>query len=442
VVVRQGARPERPENEDAPQLSDAIWELAEKCWVKNPKQRPTASAVCDSLSHLRDTTSITQPIADPFASHPAKSNPLSPLTRLSNLTNLNHLPHIAWVAQPVPERIPIGPIGPAESKPLPPTLTSPQSGLTQTPKLTLRGHSSSVCCATFSPDGKYIVSGSNDRTIIVWDAQTGNPALGPLKMHASTVSCVAFSPDGKQIVSGSSDNTVLVWDAAMGKVVKGVFKGHSKAISFSPNGKQIASCSAGDNKILVWDTRQGNLRAGPLTGHTDFITSVVFSGDGKLLVSGSADKTIRVWKVKGKLWKRGRLVCGPLKGHIDQVSFVALSPDGKRIVSASCTGDVCVFDTETGALLSGPSKQHAEHTLAVAFAPNSTYCAVSPDGRWIAARVRNAHKIVRVWDSKTGLPAVTFTDHSKHVNSVTFSPDSKRLISSSFNKTIRVHTLD
>lgn len=277
---------------------------------------------------------------------------------------------------------------------------------------------------------------------MVWDAQTGDPKFGPLKMHTGIVSCVAFSPDGKQIVSGSSDSTIVLWDAVMGKIIMGLFKGHTKTISFSPNGKQIASCAGGDNTIRVWDVRKGNLDAGPLTGHTNLVTSVAFSGDGKLLVSGSEDKTVRIWDVKSRFAKSGRHLQGPLEGHKHRVYFVAFSPDGKRVISAAYNGDVCVYDVETGDLVSGPSKQHPEGTLAVVFTPNSTCCAVSPDGKWIAARVRDALKTVHVWDSKTGLVAATFIGHTKYVNSITFSPDSKQIISSSFDKTLQVHNLD
>ena len=147
LVVRQDVRPERPddEDEDASQLSDAVWELAERCWVKDPKLRPIASVVCDTLLHLLEAAAIPQP-------------------QLSNL---------------------------------------PQN-------LTLRGHTDEVRFATFSSDGKYIVSGFEDCTIMVWDAQTGNLAFGPLKMHTDWVGCVAFSPNGRQIASGSYDNTILV----------------------------------------------------------------------------------------------------------------------------------------------------------------------------------------------------------------------------------------
>jgi len=402
LVVSRDVRPERPEDEDAPQLSDTIWELAEKCWVKNPKDRPTVNVLCDTLSHLLEITSITQPILNP-----------SPLDSID-------------LAKP---------------KPLPPVpaKANPPSPLTPPQHLTLRGHTKDVNCATFSPDGKYIVSGSDDGTIMVWDAHRGVLALGPLKAHTSFVFCVAFSPDGRQIASGSYDRTILIWDIVTGKVVARPFKGHTSTIwtvDFSPDGKKIASGSH-DKAIRVWDVQTGVLLIDPLIAHTNAINCVTFSADGNQLASGSDDKTVRVWDMRS-----GRLIQGPLKGNKKLVWFVAFSLDGKRIVSASHHEDVCVFDVKTGGLLSGPSKQHTEGALACLFMPHNTwYCAVSPNGQWIASMNWNDHK-VDIWDSKTGLLALTFTEHVEHVYSITFSPDSKWILSTSKDRTIQVHTLN
>jgi WD40 repeat protein len=390
LVVRQDVRPERPDEEDAPQLSDVIWGLAEKCWVKEAKDRPTASAVCDILCHLLDTAVIAQAAASPSSHLIAQASPLHP-------------PSLA-------------------------------------PNLTLQGHTDWVVCATFSPDGKYIVSGSDDCTICVWDAQTGNLALGPLEKHTSYVTCVAFSPNGRQIASGSGDNTVLVWHAVTGTVLVGPFKGHTSGIwsvSFSPDGSKIVSGSY-DHTIRVWDAQTGVNITGPLKGHTDGVNSVVFSGDGKQIASGSDDKTIRVWNTES-----GRLIQGPLRGHNNWVEFVAFSPDGKRIVSVDWGGDVCVCNMDTGACVSGPSKRHAAGALAVGFIPGSTWTvAVSPDGKWIAGRSKERHSTVQVWDLKTGLLVATFEEHTNYVYSISFSPDSKRILSTSEDKTIRVHTLN
>ena len=176
---------------------------------------------------------------------------------------------------------------------------------------------------------------------------------------------------------------------------------------------------------------------GPLKGHTGYVNSAVFSGDGKQIASGSSDKTIRVWDAKS-----GRLVLGPLKGHKDWVAFVAFSPNGRRIVSVSGDGDACVWDVRNGALMSGPSKQHAEGTLNVAFTPKCMWKVVSPDGKWIAGCLEDNWKAVKVWNSKTGQLAATLSEHTGDVYSISFSPDSKQIITASQDKTIQVCTVD
>jgi WD40 repeat protein len=111
-------------------------------------------------------------------------------------------------------------------------------------------------------------------------------------------------------------------------------------------------------------------------------------------------------------------------------------------------GDVCVWDTDTGALISGPSKWYADSIPAVVFTPNSTYyCAVSPDGKWIVSRMDGDimdgdNTPVHVWNLKTGKLAVGTNTHSSFVQSITFSPDSKHIVTASYDKTIQVHCLD
>ena len=122
--------------------------------------------------------------------------------------------------------------------------------------LTLKGHSGFVSSVSFSPDGKRIVSGSsNDNTLKVWDAQTGQETL-TLKVHTADGVCsVSFSPDGKRIVSGGFDQTVKVWDAQTGKETL-TLKGHSRgvrSVSFNPDGKRIVS-GGYDMTVKVWDT--------------------------------------------------------------------------------------------------------------------------------------------------------------------------------------------
>ncbi|MFN6539367.1 MAG: ribosome assembly protein 4, partial [Nostoc sp. EkiNYC01] len=159
---------------------------------------------------------------------------------------------------------------------------------------TLEGHSSRVWGVVFSPDGKTLASGSDDKTIKLWDVSTGK-AIKTLTGHSSAVISVVFSPDGKTLASGSSDNTIKLWDVSTGKAIK-TLTGHSSAVIsvvFSPDGKTLASGSS-DKTIKLWDVNTGKAIK-TLTGHSSAVISVVFSPDGKTLASGSSDNTIKLW---------------------------------------------------------------------------------------------------------------------------------------------------
>src|SRR6266550_9378058 len=190
------------------------------------------------------------------------------------------------------------------------------------------GHTDGVISVAFSQDSKRIVSGSSDKTIRVWDADTGEVVVGPLKGHTDRVISVAFSQDSKHIVSGSSDKTIRVWDAETGEVIVGPLKEHTdgvNSVAFSQDSKHIVSGSS-DKTIRVWDADTGEVVVGPLKGHTDMVYSVAFSQDSKRIVSGSEDDTIRGWDAEN-----GEVV-GPLKGHTHVVHSVAFSQDSKHIV--------------------------------------------------------------------------------------------------------------
>ena len=381
--MKQDVRPERPDNEDAPKLSDGVWELAEKCWVKDPKSRPTAGAICDTLSHLLDTTIVAQPT--PILPTPSQEGP-SQMLIVSNLQ--------------------------------------------------LKGHTDTIACSTFSPDGKHIASGAEDRTIRIWDAQTGSPVLEPLKMHTKTILCIAYSPDGSQIASGDQAFIIMLWDATSGQVVARPFKGHTGpvfSVSFSPDGRQIAS-GAHDQTIRIWDIQTG--ASVVLNGHTDQVHSVIFTADGKRIISGSLDMTVRIWDINLR-----RLVHAPLTDS-GGIHFVGLSPDEKMVVAGGWNGSMCTWNIETGTLVSQPSQQHAEGSMAVKFVAKSTFSAVSPDGNWV---VKNAAKDdkgtpVEVWNTNTGKLVATFPTDSHLIQSVTFSPDSKCILFST-DLTVHVHPI-
>lgn len=157
----------------------------------------------------------------------------------------------------------------------------------------------------FSPDGSRIVSGSNDKTVRVWDTFSGTEAImHPLLGHEGRVTSVAFSPDGSRIVTGSCDKTIRVWDAFDGIEVFPPIQGHQEevnCVAFSPDGFKIVSGS-GDNTVRVWDALTGTAVMAPFRGHVGtHITTVAFSSDGSKVISGSDDGTVRVWDATGNI---------------------------------------------------------------------------------------------------------------------------------------------
>ncbi|MEH2276031.1 MAG: hypothetical protein V7K40_14895 [Nostoc sp.] len=162
---------------------------------------------------------------------------------------------------------------------------------------TLQGHSSSVNSVAFSLDDKMLASGSDDKTIKLWDVKTG-AQICTLQAHSGLVRSVAFSPDGKILASGSSDNTIKLWDITTGAQIHTI-QAHSdslRSVAFSPDGKTLASGSS-DNTIKLWDVKTG-AQIRTLQAHSQWVWSVAFSPDGKTLASGSYDNTIKLWDVK------------------------------------------------------------------------------------------------------------------------------------------------
>ena len=225
----------------------------------------------------------------------------------------------------------------------------------------MNGHRDMVNSVMFSPNGKEIVSSSNDSSVIVWDAITGNMKY-ELKGHKGCVNFASFNPQSNKIVSGSNDGTIRIWDALVGKELLQIKVDEwIETAVYSPDGNRIATVAQGT--IQLWDSKDGTeILKIPVhlpeemtfNGKKSLcfnidsmqINSVFFSPDGKRLVSASNDETVRIWDANtGKELKR-------LVGHHDQVKSASFNPNGQTVLSISWfEGIAIIWDAQTGEIL-------------------------------------------------------------------------------------------
>ena len=194
---------------------------------------------------------------------------------------------------------------------------------------TISEHSASVNALAISPDSKIAVSGSADKTIKLWNLSNGFliRKIGGNTAHDDSINTVAFNPDGRSIASGSSDKTIKIWDVSTGTRMQ-TLRGHANAIlsvAFSPDGTMLASGSR-DNTIIVWDLKTGQKKY-QFSGNTSWVRSVAIAEDGRILATSG--ESIKIWNSN-----TGELD-NVLLGHEQYTSAIALSPDLQTIVSGS-----------------------------------------------------------------------------------------------------------
>lgn len=276
-------------------------------------------------------------------------------------------------------------------------------------------------CA-FSPDRKRILSGAVDKTVRLWDTETGR-CLRVFEGHTEVVFSVAWSADGGRALSGSDDGTVRLWDVETGRCLR-VLKSNKGGIRSCAMGSDQRRALFGTEYGIVqlWDVETGRC-LGVLEGHREIVWSVAWSADQRRALSSSFDRTVRLWDVETGHCLR------VLEGHTSIVGTVAWSADGGRAISGSNDCTVRLWDIETGRCLR-VLEGHTDAIWSVAW---------SADQR--RALSASWDKTVRMWDMEAGRCLRTFDGHTNEVLSVAWSADQCHAFSGDDKGGIRVWDL-
>ncbi|MEO0224440.1 MAG: WD40 repeat domain-containing protein [candidate division WOR-3 bacterium] len=296
-------------------------------------------------------------------------------------------------------------------------------------------HSNKDIVGVINSDGKLILIYNNDTKQLIDISEIGEigfrdivkveivksknsfKELITLEGHSFRVSSISFSSDGKYLASGSYDKTIKIWDTESWKEII-TLKGHPESISFSPDSKYLASGSD-DKTIKIWEVGTWKLIT-TLKKHSDAIFSVSFSHCGRYLASGGADTTIKIWEVG--TWN----LITTLKGHSNDIYSLSFSPNGKYLASASRDGTIKIWEVENWKLIKTLTG-HSNSVLSLSFSPNGKYLA---SGSW--------DNTIKIWEVGTWKLIITLEGHSDGIFSVSFSPDGGYLASSSRDKKIKI----
>lgn len=282
------------------------------------------------------------------------------------------------------------------------------------------GHSSQVRDCTFSPDGRWALSASKDKTLQLWDIANGETVRVfegySDKWHRDPLNGCAFSPDGQQVLGASDSGTLYLWDVASGETVRVIegYAGGKYGFAFSPDGRQVLGVSTANgeyNTLQLWKVASGET-VRVFAGHTKTVNGCTFSPDGRQVLSVSDDYTLRLWDVASG--ETVRVIEG-----LGLVYSCAFRPDGQQVLSMGYRKlhllDVAsgkrIRDFEVNAYVEG--------------------CSLSSDGRWALSASND--RLLRLWNVASGEMVRVYAGHTAEVKGCAFSPDGRYALSASGN---------
>jgi WD40 repeat protein/serine/threonine protein kinase len=320
------------------------------------------------------------------------------------------------------------------------------------------GHKEHVMSVAFAPDGLHGLSGGRDGTVRLWNLETGKE-VRRFEGLESYVEFVAFVRDGRSLVANGTIKgafKTIIWDAASGEVIREIESARYCCLSqdgqrlltagrlwnvddgaakegpkfpdgparFSPDGKRIVAGHA-DGTVRLWDVETGK-EVQPLTGPVGPLRSIAFAPDDGLIVAGGSDGLVHLWDPNKGPESR------PLKGHTGIVYSVCFSPDGRRILSASGDRTIRLWTTDSGETLFKESCGDTIHGVAW-----------SPQGRLALTAGQIGHVLpLHLWDLEATQKLRPLEGHTGHVIAVAFSPDGDLAASASHDNSVRIWNVE
>ena len=286
----------------------------------------------------------------------------------------------------------------------------------------LEGHSGWINCVAIIPDGSRGLSGSDDKTVRLWNLEIGE-CLHTLEGHTGRVKAVALTPDGDWGLSGGDDKQVRVWDLKTGKNLH-ILEGHESVVTslaVSADG-WLALSGSEDKTIKLWNLKSGNC-VHTLHGHTSKVCAVALSPDATIGLSGSNDKTLRFWDLVA-----GQCIETTEKS-VSCIQSVALTVDGRRGLYSTKDGTLCLWNREDK-VYQYKLEKYLNSVESV---------ALTADEQWALFVGRDS--TLCLWELETGQTVHLTQGQQGHIISLALTPDGQRLLTGNQEKRVQLWEL-